>query len=129
MVLESAPMELIDRHLQEAFPGATDFGARIQADERCTIERTLDVIGGKWATLILRELFGGTRRFGELRGRLTGVSPKTLTDRLRELEAHGVVSRAVYAEVPPRVEYTLTEKGRALWPILEAMGAWGERWT
>ena len=122
-------MNVTDRHLQEAFPNATDFGARIQADERCTIERTLEVIGSKWATLVLRELLAGTKRFGELRGRLTGVSPKTLTDRLRELEAHGVISRAVYAEVPPRVEYALTDKGRALRPILEAMGAWGERWT
>ena len=122
-------MNVTDRHLQEAFPNATDFGARIQADERCTIERTLEVIGSKWATLVLRELLAGTKRFGELRGRLTGVSPKTLTDRLRELETHGVISRAVYAEVPPRVEYALTDKGRALRPILEAMGAWGERWT
>ena len=122
-------MTTTERRLEQTFPSATDFEARIQADPRCTIERTLDVIGSKWATLILRELLGGTKRFGEMRARLTGVSPKTLTDRLRELESHGVLERTVYAEVPPRVEYTLTEKGRALRPILEAMGAWGERWT
>lgn len=122
-------MTTTERQLEQTFPSATDFEVRVQVDPRCTIERTLDVIGGKWATLILRELLGGTKRFGEMRARLTGVSPKTLTDRLRELEAHGVVARTVYAEVPPRVEYTLTEKGRALRPILEAMGAWGERWT
>ena len=113
----------------EAAFADTDYEVRVQTDARCTIERTLDVIGSKWATLVLRELLGGTKRFGEMRARLTGVSPKTLTDRLRELEAHGIVERTVYAEVPPRVEYALTEKGRALRPILEAMGAWGERWT
>lgn len=122
-------MNSTDQQAQTVFPATARYETRIQADARCTIERTLDVIGGKWATLILRELLGGTKRFGEIRGRLTGVSPKTLTDRLRELEAHGVIGRTVYAEVPPRVEYALTEKGRALRPILEAMGTWGERWT
>lgn len=122
-------MDVTDRQARETAPEAVPYDTRIQADARCTIERTLEVIGGKWATLILRELLSGTKRFGEMRLRLTGVSPKTLTDRLRELEAHGVVERTVYAEVPPRVEYALTEKGRALRPILEAMGVWGERWT
>jgi len=106
-----------------------DYKARVQEDARCTIERTLEVIGSKWTTLVVRELLGGTKRFGEMRERLTGISPKTLTDRLRDLEAHGLVTRTVYPEVPPRVEYTLTEKGRALRPIFEAMSAWGERWT
>ena len=101
----------------------------VQNDERCVVERTADVIGGKWTTLILRELLKETRRFGELRAALTGISPKTLTDRLRELEDCGVLKRTVYPEVPPRVEYTLTEKGEALRDIVDAMAAWGARWT
>lgn len=96
---------------------------------QCTVERTVNVIGGKWTTLVVRELLGGTKRFGEIRASLTGVSPKTLTDRLRELEAHGIVEREVYAEVPPRVEYSLTERGRALRPIFDAMNEWGGKWT
>ena len=101
----------------------------VRTNERCTVERTVDVIGGKWTTLILRDLLGGTRRFGELRSALTGISPKTLTERLRDLEASGVVTRTIYPEVPPRVEYALTEKGEALRPVIGAMAAWGEVWT
>ena len=73
----------------------------------------------------MRELLSGTRRFGELRKALPGVSPKTLTDRLRHLEAHEVVSREAFAEIPPRVEYRLTERGRRLEPILLALWEWG----
>lgn len=91
----------------------------------CPVERALQVMEGRWATLIVRELLGGTKRFGQLRAALTGVSPKTLTDRLRHLEAGGILTRRVYAEVPPRVEYQLTERGRRLEPILLAMWAWG----
>lgn len=94
----------------------------------CPVEKTLQVIGGKWTLLILRDLFGGTKRFGELRRSLGQVSPKTLAERLREMEVLGLVTRRVYAEVPPRVEYTLTEKGRSLGDIIEAMRRWGERW-
>lgn len=94
----------------------------------CPVEQTLQVIGGKWTLLILRDLFTGTKRFGELRRSLGQVSPKTLTERLREMEVLGLVTRRVYAEVPPRVEYTLTEKGRSLGDIIEAMRRWGERW-
>ena len=102
---------------------------RVANTPQCTVERTVNVIGGKWTTLIVRELLGGTKRFGEIRTSLTGVSPKTLTDRLRELEAHGILEREVYAEVPPRVEYSLTERGRALRPIFDAMSEWGGKWT
>lgn len=92
------------------------------------VERALEVIGGKWTILILRDLFTGTKRFGELLRSLEGVSPKTLSDRLKELEADGIVTRKVYPEVPPRVEYSLTEKGKSLNGIVDAMRAWGEAW-
>jgi len=105
------------------------YDERVQTDERCTVERAAEVISGKWMTLILRDLLSGSKRFGELRASLAGISPKTLTDRLRELEQHGVVSRTVYPEVPPRVEYTLTDKGYALGAVIQAMAQWGERWT
>ena len=108
---------------------AETYKATVESDERCVVERTADVIGGKWTTLILRELLGGTKRFGEIRAVLVGVSPKTLTDRLRELEKGGVVTRLVYPEVPPRVEYTLTGKGAALRPVVDAMAVWGADWT
>ena len=107
----------------------TSYQVTVQTNERCTVERTVDVIGGKWTTLILRDLLGGTRRFGELRSALDGISPKTLTERLRELEACGVLTRTIHPEVPPRVEYALTDKGKALRPVIEAMAAWGEAWT
>lgn len=105
------------------------YDERVQSDERCTVERAAEVISGKWTTLILRDLLSGSKRFGELRASLAGISPKTLTDRLRELEKHNVVSRTVYPEVPPRVEYTLTDKGHALGAVIQAMAQWGERWT
>lgn len=96
--------------------------------DHCPVERTLRVIGGKWTLLILRDLFTGAKRFGELRRSLHRVSPKTLSERLRELEREGLVVRIVYPEIPPRVEYRLTEKGLSLGPIIETMRAWGERW-
>ncbi len=89
------------------------------------MERALGVIGGKWTLLVIRDLLGGTRRFGELRRSLVGISPKTLTDRLRDLERHGIVERRMYAEIPPRVEYTLTDRGRTLEPIIASLAAWG----
>lgn len=92
------------------------------------MERTLQVIGGKWTVLILHELFNGTKRFGELSHSLVGISPKTLSERLKELEVEGVVTRTVYPEVPPRVEYMLTEKGQSLNAIIEAIRVWGLAW-
>ena len=92
----------------------------------CPIERAVGVLDGKWTLLILRELFQGVRRFGELHSALAGVSPKTLTDRLRALEARGVVGRTIYPEIPPRVEYALTPRGLRAWPVVEALRDWGE---
>jgi DNA-binding HxlR family transcriptional regulator len=104
-------------------------GERIQLQPECTVERTLEVIGGKWTTLILRDLLTGTKRFGELRSSLGNIPPKTLTERLRNLEEQGALERVQFPEIPPRVEYTLTDKGRALGAIIEAMAHWGARWT
>jgi DNA-binding HxlR family transcriptional regulator len=94
---------------------------------KCPAEATLAVIGGRWKVPILWHLSAGTRRFFELRNSLTGVTSKMLTQQLRELERHGVVARRVYAEVPPKVEYSLTDRGRTLRPVIEAMCQWGKR--
>ena len=91
----------------------------------CPVETTLMLIGDKWKVLILRDLMPGTRRFGELKKSIGHVSQKVLTAQLRDMEASGLVSRRVYAEVPPRVEYTLTELGRSLEPVLDALRHWG----
>lgn len=94
----------------------------------CSIEKALAVLNGKWTFLILRDLFNGAKRFGELRKSLDGVSPKTLSERLKELEAKGVVIRTAYPTIPPAVEYRLTEKGESLKPIIKAMKLWGAQW-
>jgi DNA-binding HxlR family transcriptional regulator len=91
----------------------------------CPVEMTLTLIGDKWKVLILRDLLPGTKRFGELKKSIGSVSQKVLTAQLRDMEQKGLVSRRVYAEVPPRVEYTLTETGYSLKPILDAMEEWG----
>ena len=92
----------------------------------CPVETTLTLIGDKWKVLILRDLMPGTKRFGELKKSLGGVSQKVLTAQLRAMEESGLVRRKVYAEVPPRVEYSLTPLGVSLKPILDAMLTWGE---
>ena len=92
----------------------------------CPVETTLTLIGDKWKVLILRDLLMGTRRFGELKKSVGNVSQKVLTAQLRDMEQSGLVHREVYAEVPPRVEYSLTELGQSLKPILDSMWAWGE---
>lgn len=92
----------------------------------CPVETTLTLIGDKWKVLILRDLLSGTKRFGELKRSIGTVSQKVLTAQLRDMEDSGLLTRKVYAEVPPRVEYTLTETGYSLKPILDAMWAWGE---
>lgn len=94
----------------------------------CPVETTLMLIGDKWKVLILRDLMPGTKRFGELKKSIGNVSQKVLTAQLRAMEENGLVSRKVYAEVPPRVEYSLTELGRSLEPILDSLKNWGEEY-
>ena len=95
------------------------------AEETCPVARAVKILDGKWTILVIRDLLRGTKRFSELRSSLTGISPKTLTDRLRELEEQGLVERASFAEIPPRVEYSLTQRGRTLEPVISALAAWG----
>ena len=92
----------------------------------CPVETTLMLIGDKWKVLILRDLMPGTKRFGELKKSIGSVSQKVLTAQLRDMVESGLVNRTVYAEVPPRVEYSLIDLGRSLKPILDAMRNWGE---
>src|SRR5215468_8627339 len=93
----------------------------------CAVEATLDLIDGKWKGVILFHLQGGTRRFGELRRLMPGITQRMLTKQLRALEDDGLVIRKVYAEVPPRVEYTLSQNGESLRPVIDILKAWGER--
>jgi DNA-binding HxlR family transcriptional regulator len=95
----------------------------------CSIEKTLSVIGGKWSFLVLRELFGGVKRFGELQRSICSISPKALTDTLRHLEDQGVLEREAFATVPVTVEYRLTPKGEDLHRILKEMKLWAAKWT
>lgn len=94
----------------------------------CPVETTLTLIGDKWKVLILRDLLPGTKRFGELKKSIGNVTQKVLTAQLRQMEESGLLTRTVFAEVPPHVEYTLTELGYSLKPILDAMWAWGKEY-
>src|SRR3982751_6544823 len=98
------------------------------SNSRCPVCRTAEIISGKWTLLLIRDLADGRQRFCELERSLEGISPRTLSLRLRALEEHGIVERRTYPEVPPRVEYGLTEKGRALVPLIEDMRSYGRRW-
>ncbi|MBD2254187.1 winged helix-turn-helix transcriptional regulator [Nostoc parmelioides] len=101
--------------------------AEAQKDEKltCEVETTLKVIGGRWKVLIIRELMLGVKRFGELQRALPGITQKMLTQQLREMEDDGIIHRQVYAQIPPKVEYSLTPLGESLQPILYAMHEWG----
>ncbi|ABA20687.1 Predicted transcriptional regulator [Trichormus variabilis ATCC 29413] len=101
--------------------------AEAQKDEKltCEVETTLKVIGGRWKVLIIRELMLGIKRFGELQRALPGITQKMLTQQLREMEDDGIIHRQVYAQIPPKVEYSLTPLGESLQPILYAMHEWG----
>lgn len=103
-------------------------GTKFPLKIECSIEKTLDAVGGKWSFLVLRELFGGTKRFGELQRKIKKISPTALTNTLRHLEEQGVLERCVYPTVPVTVEYTLTPKGEDLHPIIKAMKLWASKW-
>ncbi len=98
------------------------------ANDNCPVCRTAEIVCGKWTLLVIRDLAEGRSRFCELERSLKGISPRTLSLRLRALEEEGIVERRTFPEVPPRVEYALTEKGRALAPLIEDMRAYGRRW-
>ncbi|MCX4819092.1 helix-turn-helix transcriptional regulator [Streptomyces sp. NBC_01142] len=100
--------------------------AKVRTSYSCGLDAAVDVVGGKWKPLILWALHDGTHRFGELKRHVAGVSEKMLIQQLRELEADGIVHREVYREVPPRVEYSLTELGQALNTALLPLGEWGD---
>jgi DNA-binding HxlR family transcriptional regulator len=98
------------------------------SNDTCPVCRTADIVCGKWTLLVIRDLAEGRSRFCELERSLHGISPRTLSLRLRALEEEGVVERQTFPEVPPRVEYALTDKGRALVPLIEDMRAYGLKW-
>src|SRR2546421_6549970 len=98
------------------------------SNSRCPVCRTSEIISGKWTLLVIRDLADGSQRFCELERSLEGISPRTLSLRLRALEEEGIVERRTYPEVPPRVEYALTEKGTALVPLIEDMRIYGRQW-
>ena len=106
----------------------TDTALRGGALEECPVCRTADVVSGKWTLLVIRDLAEDSRRFCELERSLYGISPRTLSLRLRTLEGEGIVERTTYPDVPPRVTYSLTDKGRDLVPLIEQMREYGDRW-
>jgi DNA-binding HxlR family transcriptional regulator len=95
----------------------------------CAVETAIEIIGGRWKVLILQELFTGTKRFSELHRALAGVSHRTLTQQLRELEGHGILKRKIHRQVPPKVEYSLTPLGETLRPVINVMHDWAEKYS
>ena len=93
----------------------------------CAVSKTLKIVGSKWTMLLLHNIFDGKKRFGELQRSLPGISPKTLSLRLRELERDGIISKKVYAEIPLHVEYSLTEKGNSLRGVFRSLENWGNK--
>ena len=109
-------------------PLSTDAQTSTLEPKSGCIASAMEIIGSKWTALILRDLCDGPRRFGELERSVGTINPRTLSQRLDDLERHGIVTKASYAEVPPRIEYTLTSKGQDLVPVLRAMSAWGDKY-
>src|SRR5882757_4033121 len=95
----------------------------------CAVETAIEIIGGRWKVLILQELFAGTKRFSELHRALAGVSHRTLTQQLRELESHAIIKRKIHRQVPPKVEYSLTPLGETLRPVIAVMHDWAEKYN
>jgi DNA-binding HxlR family transcriptional regulator len=114
--------------MTEQLTAAKETAATTHEPLICPVARTAEIISGKWTLLIIRDLTTGTKRFSQLERSLCGISPKTLSERLTALEREGVLHRRTYAEVPPKVEYSLTEKGQALVHVIDAMRAYGNRW-
>ncbi|CAE10255.1 winged helix-turn-helix transcriptional regulator [Wolinella succinogenes] len=102
---------------------------KCEGGAECVTEKALNIIGGKWSFLIIKNLAGGKMRFGEIRKSLHDISPKTLTVKLKELEEHEILTRTLYPTIPPSVEYALTPKGEEMIEIIEAIKKWGEKWT
>jgi DNA-binding HxlR family transcriptional regulator len=100
--------------------------SRFDCNPGCSVEATIGLVDGKWKSVILFHLMSGTLRFNEIRRRIENVTPRMLTNQLRELEDDGLISRKVYAQVPPKVEYSLSDLGRSLEPILLALKVWGD---
>lgn len=105
----------------------TDITTNIEPKSGC-IASAMEIIGNKWTALILRDLASGPKRFSELEKSVGNINPRTLSQRLDDLEGHGIVTKASFAEVPPRIEYTLTDKGQDLMPVLRQMAAWGDKY-
>jgi DNA-binding HxlR family transcriptional regulator len=109
------------------FTSVTQTRSPIEPKTGC-IASAMEIIGSKWTALILRDLFSGPKRFGELEKSVGAINPRTLSQRLDDLEEHGIIRRQSFAEVPPRTEYSLTEKGEDLLPILKQMATWGTKY-
>lgn len=102
-------------------------GVKQKVDEKVCVATTMKTIGSKWTVLVLHQLFHGTKRFGELQRSLDGISPKTLSLRLHQLEKNGIIKKKIYPEIPLHVEYSLTERGHSLGAIIRQMYKWGEK--
>ncbi|HEU5199966.1 MAG TPA: helix-turn-helix domain-containing protein [Ktedonobacterales bacterium] len=117
------------KQLESLPPGAQPNGSIPPVpDDMCPVARTAEIISGKWTLLIIRDLATGTKRFSQLERSLHGISPKTLSERLCSLEHEGIIKRQTFAEVPPKVEYTLTDKGQDLVALIDTMRSYGRRW-
>lgn len=115
-------------HKLSAVQEVAEVGVATHDHAICPVAKTAEIISGKWTLLIIRDLTTGTKRFSELERSLCGISPKTLSERLVALEREGILHRRTYAEVPPKVEYSLTEKGQALAQVIDAMRSYGNHW-
>ncbi len=98
-----------------------------EKETKCNVDEYVEVFGSKWNLVIITHLHASTLRYTELQNKMYGVNAKTITTHLRKLEEHGIIERKIYAEVPPRVEYSLTKRGKALLPVLEAMSEWSKK--